>query len=128
MTTRTMTYSGGMRLPIFPILFLIGITILAAMVIQLNLHSVANHADESEAVKQACGNNPLGMWKNTTKFYRICGLPDGSFGIQVLIKNVDNTYREVTSFIRKTHGKPVKSFSDVIKYVEKACEATKLLP
>jgi len=117
------TNGGGMKFFVVPVI-VICLFSFAFIVIQLNLHSVASHANESEAVKQACGHNPLGTWKNETKFYRICGLPDGSFGIQVLIKNIDGTYREVTSYIRKTSGKPVLNFYDVVRYIEEGCKAT----
>lgn len=99
-------------------LILMAITIAFAIAVQLNLHSVAQRPTDTEAIDQACSNNSMGVWEHTTngRFYEICRLPDGSFGIRVLIKNLDGTFKKVTSFIRKTHGKPVMDFEKVLEY------------
>lgn len=110
----------------FPKTFLLAacFAICFALVIQLNLHSLLRHSSEADAVHQACKQNPIGYWENDTKSYLLCQLPDGSFGIQVLVDKMNGIKGEVTSFIRKTSGKPVMELEKVIEYLEKACHAT----
>lgn len=111
--------------------FLAGIIILLATVIQLNLHSLATHTAEAEGVHQCFNRNgEIQRWENpeTGKFFRICDNNGDWFGIQVFVKNADGTFREITSFIRKHHGKPVTNLSDVEKYIETAGKAKRILP
>jgi hypothetical protein len=97
---------------------ILAIVIVFALAVQLNLHSVLQRASDTEAIDQACSNHSLGVWEHATngRFYQICQMPDGSFGIRVLIRELDGTFKKVTSFIRKTHGKPVMEFEKVLEY------------
>ena len=96
-----------------------------ALVIQLNLHSLLRHTSEAEMVHQACKQNPIGYWEaDNGKSFLLCQLPDGSFGIQVLVEKLNGVKGEVTSFIRKVHGNPVMDLDKVIHYLENGCKAS----
>lgn len=125
MTTTSCTISNAQYNHKFPKTFLAVacFSICFALVIQLNLHSLMRHSSEAEAVHQACKQNPIGYWEADTKSYLLCQLPDGSFGIQVLVDKMNGIKGEVTSFIRKSSGKPVMDIQKVINYLEKACNA-----
>lgn len=94
-----------------------------ALVIQLNLHSLLRHSSEADAVHQACKQNPIGYWEDGNgKSFLLCQLPDGSFGIQVLIDKLNGVKGEVTSFVRKVHGNPVMDYQKVVEYIEVSCK------
>jgi hypothetical protein len=129
MCTYTGTYQGN-SFNFGKFLFLGGLVILGIITVQLNLHAFVAHTSEAEAVHQCFSRNgELQRWQNPDngKFFRVCD--NGNwFGIQVVVKNVDGTFREVTSFIRKTHNKFVTNLTDIERYLEIAGKAIKIIP
>lgn len=114
------TYSGGTGGLGKLLLGFIAMAVIFAMVVQLNMHSVIAHGSDAEAVHNCFKQNgEMARWEDTLtgKIYRVCSNYGEWYGIQVVRKNVDSTYREITSFIRKRHGKLVTNFSDVEKYI-----------
>lgn len=113
------------KLPIIPILCIL----VFATAVQLTFHAILTHKSETEAVDQACGRHSLGVWENPTngKQFQLCKLPDGSYGIRVMIRDANNNLRKITSFIRKVHSKPVLDIVKIMEYINKANGATEFL-
>lgn len=115
MTTITATYTSYKPPDIKKILFIL---VICAIAVQLTFHALLKH-NEAELVDQRCGDrrNILDFRRLDDRFYQICDMGDGSFGIRVLIRETEGVYRRVTSFVRKVHGKPVMDLKAIIEYI-----------
>ena len=110
------TYPGG-SFNVSKLFFFAVIVFATIGAVQLCLHARLAHGSEADAVDQCFNDNgTLQTWQLGDKYYQVCDMGIG-YGIRVVIRTVDNQFREMTSFIRKTHGKPVTNILDVEKYL-----------
>src|SRR3972149_2826986 len=105
--------SGGIK---FVLLMLL---LAAAATVALMMHADITHPGEAESVRQCISRNGVfQLWEMGDKQYRVCQITPGVFGIQVIIKDAQGAWREVTSFIRKIHSKPA-DLGSVMDYLTK---------
>lgn len=103
--------------PPWLLLFIAAILVTLAVVTQLNFHALLRHGSDAEQVRQNCnnGHEVTRGFAPDGKIFRVCLIEPEKYGIQVLIKNIDGTFREITSFIyRKEKG---ATFQQVIDYL-----------
>lgn len=90
------------QFPVIPVLLVIAAVVAGTFAVQLMMHANQSHPDDAEWVRNCLNRNgTLQLWQitNTNKFYRVCS--DGEkFGIQAVIQEGENGWREITSFIK----------------------------
>lgn len=85
-------------------------------------HAVVRHGTDAEIVRKCLEDNgPVQQWKkyDSTRYHRLCVLPDGRIGDQIVQLDDDGVWHEITSFIRQE-----SSMEDVMRVLAK--EAVKV--
>lgn len=82
-------------------------------------HAVAQHSSAAQAVRECMNNQgPVAHLVNPgvtpQRDYFVCEIEPGKYGVQILIKDSQGNWREVTSFVKNkmTH------LADVIRYIK----------
>jgi hypothetical protein len=116
MTAYCPTYQGNNGLAKLIVIM----TLLAIATVALMMHANLTHpAGEAETVRQCISNHGvMQLWELGNKQFRVCELQPGTYGIQVILKDAQGAWREVTSFVRSTHGKPA-NLDKVMQYLER---------
>ena len=80
-------------------------------------HAVASHPSAAQAVRDCMENQgPVAHLHNpdNNRDYYICEIEPGKYGVQILIKDSDGNYHEISSFIKNK----MRLLEDVIRYVK----------
>ena len=119
----TITWSDEGKSPIGALLIGLFILILLAFLfvgVQTKSHAVIRHGDDAIAIRKCLNDNGEYMiWQSLTqdnKFFRVCELGPGRFGLQIVQCIVGGTC-EKTAFI-KGNG----TWLELLKYLENIAE------
>lgn len=106
MTTTAITYQRiqSPRFPVVPILILLlALILVGGLLMSLSAHATDKHLSDADWVRDCLNRNgTLQLWNilGTDKYYRVCTDLRGKFGIQAVIKEGENAWREITSFVK----------------------------
>ena len=93
------------------LLILAAISILLIVATQLNFHAILQHGSDAETVRSCLGNgNPVYIGSSSDgRIFKVCQIAPFKYGIQVLAKESDSVFKEITSFIyRKEKGATIE--------------------
>lgn len=85
-------------------------------------HAVTRHGADAELVRKCLEDNgPVQQWKkfDSTRYHKLCILPDGRIGDQIVQLDDNGIWHEITSFIRQE-----SNLEDVMRVLAK--EAVKV--
>lgn len=117
MATATFERTNSNGLKFLPIL-LLALIAFALLAITYTSHAVERHGVTEVSAIRSCmrRDGPYQTWRSTrtpNTFYHICELPDGRFGLQVVVDEIaeciektcfvkgNGSWKEVTSYLRK---------------------------
>ncbi|KAA3644801.1 MAG: hypothetical protein DWQ07_15460 [Chloroflexi bacterium] len=83
-----------------------------AVAVGMNAHSITRHGISEVSAIHNCiqQNGPVMTFRSTTdpnRFYQLCQLPDGRFGMRTVQHLGEGLYKHVTSFIPKDGSWPL---------------------
>lgn len=85
-------------------------------------HAIVRHGTDAELVRKCLEDNgPVQQWRknDSSRYHKLCILPDGRIGDQIVQLDDDGVWHEITSFVRQE-----SSLDDVVRAL--AREAVKV--
>ena len=67
-------------------------------------HAVVRHGTDAELVRKCLEDNgPVQQWRklDSSRYHKLCVLPDGRIGDQIVQLDDDGIWHEITSFVRQ---------------------------